>query len=131
MADHAFVTLDVFTSVRFGGNPLAVLTDASGLTTAQMQTVAREFNFSETTFVLPPADPAHDAQVRIFTPRYELPFAGHPNVGTGYVLAGQRGSERLVFEETAGLVTIDVERDARGVMTGTRIAAPRRSAQAP
>lgn len=118
MPDYEFVTLDVFTTQRFGGNPLAVLPDARGLDTAQMQAVAREFNYSETTFVLPPDDPAHDARVRIFTPRYELPFAGHPNVGTGFVLMDRRGRDRLVFEELAGLVT--VERDAAGV----RIAAP-------
>ena len=118
MADHDFVTLDVFTTTRFGGNPLAVLPDARGLSAAQMQAVAREFNYSETTFVLPPADPAHDAQVRIFTPRYELPFAGHPNVGTGYVLAAMRGKDRLVFEEAAGLVTVETDGGL------TRIAAP-------
>ena len=118
MIEYEYVTLDVFTTTRFGGNPLAVLPDAAGLDAAQMQAVAREFNYSETTFVLPPADPAHDAQVRIFTPRYELPFAGHPNVGTGHVLAARRGKSRLVFEEMAGLVTVEAE----GAMT--RIAAP-------
>ena len=75
-----YITVDVFTDRAFGGNPLAVVLDAGGLSTAQMQAIATEFNYSETTFVLPPADPAHDAQVRIFTVRYEIPFAGHPNV---------------------------------------------------
>jgi trans-2,3-dihydro-3-hydroxyanthranilate isomerase len=89
MRTYPFVTLDVFTDTRFGGNPLAVFPDASGLSDADMQALAREFNLSETTFVLPPADPANTARVRIFTPAYELPFAGHPNVGTGYVLARQ------------------------------------------
>ncbi len=72
-----------------------------------MQAVAREFNLSETTFVLPPRDPAHRAEVRIFTPTVELDFAGHPNVGTALVLAAQDGRpERFVFEEKAGLVAI-------------------------
>jgi len=77
-----FTTVDVFTDRRFGGNPLAVVTNAQGLTSAQMQSIAAEFNLAETTFVLPPKDAAHTAEVRIFTPRAELPFAGHPNVGT-------------------------------------------------
>src|ERR1044071_4018534 len=85
-----FVTVDVFTDRRFGGNPLAVLSDARGLTAGQMQSIAAEFNLAETTFVLPPQDPAHTAEVRIFTPRAELPFAGHPNVGTAFVLARLR-----------------------------------------
>jgi trans-2,3-dihydro-3-hydroxyanthranilate isomerase len=121
-----FVTLDVFTDRRFGGNPLAVFPDARGLSDAEMQQIAREFNLSETTFVLPPSDPANTARVRIFTPAYEMPFAGHPNVGTGFVLA-QAGRDRdgvLRFEEVAGLVTVQVERDAAGALTGTTIAAP-------
>ena len=87
MPVYEFVTVDVFTDQRFGGNPLAVFPDARGLTSEQMQALAMEFNLSETTFVLPPDNPQHHAKVRIFTPRAELPFAGHPNVGTGYVLA--------------------------------------------
>src|SRR5271170_7288438 len=86
-----FVTVDVFTDRRFGGNPLAVIPNADGLTAAQMQSIAGEFNLSETTFVFPPKDQTHTAEVRIFTPKAELPFAGHPNVGTAYVVAG-RGS---------------------------------------
>src|SRR5882724_9779210 len=82
-----FVTVDVFTDRQFGGNPLAVVVDAAGLSSAQMQSIAAEFNLAETTFVLPPQDAAHTAQVRIFTPRAEMPFAGHPNVGTAFVLA--------------------------------------------
>jgi predicted PhzF superfamily epimerase YddE/YHI9 len=77
-----FVTVDVFTDRQFGGNPLAVVIDADGLSSRQMQAIAAEFNLAETTFVLPPQDAAHTAQVRIFTPRAEMPFAGHPNVGT-------------------------------------------------
>ena len=88
-----FVTCDVFTDTRFGGNPLAVVLDAEGLSDTQMQQVAREFNYSETTFVLP-AEQGHDRRVRIFTPAREVPFAGHPNVGTAFVLAslGELGS---------------------------------------
>ena len=86
-----YITVDVFTDRAFGGNPLAVVLDAGGLSTAQMQAIATEFNYSETTFVLPPHDTAHDAQVRIFTVRSEIPFAGHPNVGTAFVLATQAG----------------------------------------
>ncbi len=77
-----YVTVDVFTDRAFGGNQLAVVLDAGGLSTAQMQSIATEFNYSETTFVLPARDDEHDAEVRIFTVRSEIPFAGHPNVGT-------------------------------------------------
>jgi trans-2,3-dihydro-3-hydroxyanthranilate isomerase len=123
---YPFVTLDVFTNTRFGGNPLAVVPDARGLSNADMQALAREFNLSETTFVLPPADPANTAQVRIFTPAYELPFAGHPNVGTGYVLARQgRDTDGILrFEEAAGLVEVTVVRDAGAEVTGATVAAP-------
>ena len=126
MPEYEFVTVDVFTEQRFGGNPLAVFPDARGLTDAQMQALAREFNLSETTFVLPPKDPRHTAQVRIFTPQHEMPFAGHPNVGTGTVLAWrmEHPPEHLVFEEIAGIVRVHVQRDAAGTITGTRIAAP-------
>ena len=84
-----FQTVDVFTDRQFGGNPLAVISDARGLSDAQMQAIANEFNLAETTFVLPPDDPSNTARVRIFTPRAEMPFAGHPNVGTAFVLAHQ------------------------------------------
>ena len=85
MSSYEFVTLDVFTQERFGGNPLAVFPNARGLTDVQMQNIAREMNYSESTFVLPPRDPRNAAEVRIFTPQSELPFAGHPNVGTAWV----------------------------------------------
>src|SRR6202451_2612120 len=85
-----YVTADVFTDRIFGGNPLAVVLDAEGLSAAQMQSIALEFNYSETTFVLPPDNSTHTAKVRIFTPRTEVPFAGHPNVGTAFVLARER-----------------------------------------
>src|SRR6202051_3234244 len=84
-----YITVDVFTDRAFGGNPLAVVLDAGGLSTAQMQSIATEFNYSETPFVLPPRDAANDAQVRIFTVNREIPFAGHPNVGTAFVLASR------------------------------------------
>ncbi len=124
MRRYRFVTLDVFTDTRFGGNPLAVFPDARGMSDAEMQALAAEFNLSETTFVLPPEDPANTARVRIFTPKVEMPFAGHPNVGTGFVVAQERGGETLRFEEIAGLVTIAVQR-AGGAVIGTTIAAPR------
>ena len=126
MPTYDFVTLDVFTDRRFGGNQLAVFPDARGLSDADMQALATEFNLSETTFVLPPKDPAHTAQVRIFNRSAEMPFAGHPNVGTGFVLAGMgRDTDGvLVFEEIAGLVEVKVARDDAGALTGAAIAAP-------
>ncbi len=127
MPSFEFVTVNVFTGTRFAGNPLAVFPDARGLTDAQMQALAAEFNLSETTFVLPPANPQHHARVRIFTPKVEMPFAGHPNVGTGFVLAGRMENppEHLVFEELAGLVRVHIQRGPDDAITGTRIAAPR------
>src|SRR5436190_11593088 len=122
----AFQTVDVFTDRKFGGNPLAVIPDAQGLSTEQMQSIAAEFNLAETTFVLPPQDPAHTAHVRIFTPKSEMPFAGHPNVGTAFVLArAGRSGDRFVFEEKAGLVPLDLTREA-GVVVAARLAAPQR-----
>lgn len=110
-----YLTCDVFTDTRFGGNQLAVLPDARGLRDGQMQQIAREFNFSETTFVLPP-EAGHSRRVRIFTPMSEVPFAGHPNIGTAFVLAtlgelGPLDSQCTVtFEETAGVVPVAIER---------------------
>jgi trans-2,3-dihydro-3-hydroxyanthranilate isomerase len=126
MPTYDFVTLDVFTDRRFGGNQLAVFPDARGMSDSDMQALAAEFNLSETTFVLPPVDPAHTARVRIFNRTAEMPFAGHPNVGTGYVLAdlGRDTGGVLVFEEPAGLVEVKVERDGAGGLTGAAIAAP-------
>jgi trans-2,3-dihydro-3-hydroxyanthranilate isomerase len=124
-----FVTVDVFTDRRFGGNPLAVVLNGDGLTTEQMQSIAAEFNLAETTFVLPPRDPSHTHEVRIFTPRAELPFAGHPNIGTAFVVATSgSGHERVVrdtvtFEEKAGLVRLDLVKDGNSVV-GARLAAP-------
>ncbi len=122
---YEFVTLDVFTDRRFGGNPLAVFADARGLDTATMQALAGEFNLSETTFVLPPDDPRHTAKVRIFTPSAEIGFAGHPNIGTAWVLAaqGRDGHGQLTFEGGSGLVEIGVERDG-GALRMCRLVAP-------
>ena len=124
-----FVTVDVFTDRPFGGNPLAVILDARGLSDEQMRAIAREFNYSEQTFVLPAADPGHTARVRIFTPAAELAFAGHPNVGTAFALAragsvlGRPVGDAMIFEEGAGPVRAEVLRDG-GAVTGARIAAP-------
>jgi trans-2,3-dihydro-3-hydroxyanthranilate isomerase len=106
-----FTIVDVFSDRAFGGNQLAVFPDADGISDATMQQLAREFNFAETTFVLPPADPAHTCRVRIFTPRAELPFAGHPTVGTAAVLASMdsahaEAERRFVLEEGIGPVTV-------------------------
>jgi trans-2,3-dihydro-3-hydroxyanthranilate isomerase len=127
MPAYEFVTVDVFTDRRFGGNPLAVFPKADGLTDAQMQAIAAEFNLSETTFVLPPADPRNHARVRIFNRTAEMPFAGHPNVGTGYVLARRMTDlpEHLTFEEEAGIVRVHPLRGADQSINGARIAAPR------
>jgi trans-2,3-dihydro-3-hydroxyanthranilate isomerase len=120
-----YITVDVFTDRAFGGNPLAVALDAGGLSTAQMQAIAIEFNYSETTFVLPPRDSANDAQVRIFTVTSEIPFAGHPNVGTAFVLATQAKTppERLRFEEGAGLVSVEILKEG-GRVVGAELTAP-------
>lgn len=127
MPAYDYVTVNVFTDEQSGGNPLAVIPDASGLSDAQMQAIATEFDLSETTFVLPPADPRNHARVRIFTRIEEIPFAGHPNVGTGYVLATMAGDppEHYTFEETAGLVRVHILRDTDRRICGARVAAPR------
>ncbi len=116
-----FVTLDVFTTHRHAGNPLAVVLDADGLDTAAMQAITREFNLSETVFVSPPANPAHRAAIRIFTPGQELPFAGHPTVGTAVLLALRDRVEGwpadiMTLEETVGLVpcAVSVSREGSG-----------------
>ncbi len=114
---YDYYICDVFTDTAFGGNPLAVLPDARGLSGAEMQRIAREFNFSESTFVLP-AESGHDRRVRIFTPTVEVPFAGHPNIGTAFVLASigeLDGRDEVRFEETAGIVPVRIERRAGGI----------------
>ena len=129
MADFDFVTLDVFTSRPFGGNPLALVADGRGLETATMQAIATEFNLSETVFFLPPPDGSEAiATVRIFTPVAELPFAGHPNVGAAFFVAsnggifGRDAGDRFIFDEKAGPVECFVERS--GGKLQTSITAP-------
>jgi len=112
---YKYYTCDVFTSDQFGGNPLAVFPEASGLSTEQMQKIAQEFNYSETAFVFP-AEQGNCRKVRIFTASTEVPFAGHPNIGTAFVLAstGRLGefdsTLKIVFEEKAGLVPLEITR---------------------
>jgi trans-2,3-dihydro-3-hydroxyanthranilate isomerase len=111
-----FATLDVFTTKANAGNPLAVVLDSDGLDTAAMQAIAREFNLSETVFVAPPGEAAHRAAIRIFTPGQELPFAGHPTVGTAVLLALRdaaegKGAGMLVLQEKVGLVPCAVSVD--------------------
>ncbi|MCW2306979.1 PhzF family phenazine biosynthesis protein [Rhodobium gokarnense] len=111
---RAYAVLDVFTDTPLAGNPLAVVLDAEGLEDDRMQAIAREFNLSETVFVLPPENPAASAKVRIFTPAQELPFAGHPTVGTAVLLATDRFGGNgdveamVVLEETVGPVRCGV-----------------------
>ena len=112
MARFAYRLVDVFTRTRFGGNPLAVFLDGRGIDAALMQRIAFELNLSETTFVLPTERPDCDVRVRIFTPRAELPMAGHPTVGTAFVL--DRG-DRIVFEEGVGPVPVERLRAADGM----------------
>ncbi len=105
-----FIIADVFTETAFGGNQLAVFPDAVGISDAAMQAYAREINFCETTFVLPPRDPRQTFRVRIFSPKTEMPFAGHPTIGTAAVLRGigkiAEGTDMVVFEEGIGLVSV-------------------------
>jgi len=107
---RSFVTLDVFTHKRFAGNPLAVVFESEGLDTAAMQAIAREFNFPETVFVLPSADTSHRAALRIFTPKNELPFAGHPTVGVAVALARAQGGrqQKFVLSEKIGSIACEV-----------------------
>ena len=118
MKSRKYSVYDVFTDKALAGNPLAIVTDCEGLDAAAMQTIAREFNLSESVFILPPDNPRHRARVRIFTPAYELPFAGHPTVGSAVALAEQSGMEAgmFVLEEKIGPVRCAVTRDSgRGV----------------
>ena len=112
--------VDVFTDRALAGNPLAVVLDADGLSTPQMQAIARETNLSETTFVLPPEKGEYAAKVRIFTPHVELPFAGHPTVGTGWVLLdeGLVGSDASTFtlEEGVGPISVRVDRGGKTIV---------------
>lgn len=117
MRSYRFVQVDVFTSQRFGGNQLAVFPEAEGLSDDEMQAIALEMNFAETTFVLPPRVAGTDARVRIFTPELELPMAGHPTVGTAFVLGAERNARRLVFELGVGPTPVDI--DPGDGVTGT------------
>jgi trans-2,3-dihydro-3-hydroxyanthranilate isomerase len=117
MARYRFLIADVFSATPFGGNQLAVLPDAAGLSDEGMQLVAREFNFPESTFVLPAADSAHVRRIRIFTPTRELPFAGHPTVGTACLLVreGLAAEGKFVVEEGIGPVRVEVSRRGDGL----------------
>jgi trans-2,3-dihydro-3-hydroxyanthranilate isomerase len=114
MPRYRYLTADVFTDELFGGNQLAVFPDARGIPEHRLQDIAREFNYSETTFVFPPADPSHTRHVRIFTPGTELPFAGHPTIGTAHVLASTGDVPltgeltRIVLEEKVGPVPVTI-----------------------
>ncbi|HEX5731298.1 MAG TPA: PhzF family phenazine biosynthesis protein [Blastocatellia bacterium] len=127
MRNRSFVIADVFTEQRFGGNQLAVFIDGEGLDTSTMQNIAREMNYSETTFLLPPEE-GGDYRVRIFTPAEELPFAGHPCVGTGHVIVADRmkawtgGETTVVLETGVGpiRVTVNTESDRAGHTTMTQ-----------
>jgi len=125
---YRYYICDVFTETRFGGNQLAVLPEADGLSGQQMQQIAREFNFSETTFVFP-AKAGHTRHVRIFTPAREIPFAGHPNVGTAFVLASMgefgeiKSSLTVTFEEEAGLVSVAIQ-GSDGKIASCELTAP-------
>jgi trans-2,3-dihydro-3-hydroxyanthranilate isomerase len=112
-----YAVLDVFTDTVLAGNPLAIVMDSGGLDTAQMQAIAREFNLSETVFVSPPQKAEHEAAMRIFTSAYELPFAGHPTVGTAVYLALQsapKSAKRLILEAPVGLITCDTKVQSLG-----------------
>jgi trans-2,3-dihydro-3-hydroxyanthranilate isomerase len=125
-----YATADVFTNTQFEGNPLAVVLDAEGLSDRQMLRIAAEFGYAETTFVLPPASPENTARLRIFTPVREMPFAGHPNIGTAFVLAQQAAAKgtpfpnTITFEQIAGLISIRLLKDGPTV-TGAELITPK------
>lgn len=129
MRTFHYVTVDVFTKERFGGNQLAVFPDATGLDAMQMQRITAEFNYSEVTFIFPPDDPSNTARVRIFESTGEIPFAGHPNVGTAFLLGrigtvfGRPIEESMRFEELGGVVVVHLLREGSTV-SGARIRAP-------
>src|SRR5262245_26752582 len=131
MPSYKFITADVFTDRPFAGNQLAVLPDGRGLSDAQMQAIAREFNYAETVFVFPPEDEQHTRRLRIFTPGEEVPFAGHPNIGTAHVLVATGAIPITVpdenleirFEEKIGLVRVRA-RLQNGQPVFTQLTAP-------
>ena len=137
MSRYHFYTLDVFTDTPFGGNPLAVVLDADGLSSERMQTIAAEFNLSETVFVLKPSKAGlNRRKVRIFTPQTELPFAGHPTVGASYLLAKLSLVELnpadpvMVLEEGVGDVPVKVQ-SGNGGPRATQLSAPRMPERGP
>jgi trans-2,3-dihydro-3-hydroxyanthranilate isomerase len=119
---HDYVVVDVFTDTPLEGNPLAVFTDARDLPSERMQRIAREMNLSETVFVLP-ADDGADARIRIFTPTTELPFAGHPTLGTALVLGERTGKDQVALATGAGVIAVQIER-AAGRITSGRMGQP-------
>lgn len=125
MHEYEFVTLDVFTNQRFGGNPLAIFPDARGMSDANMQMLARELNMSEVAFLLPPTDSRNDARVRIFTTVMEIGFAGHPNVGVAWFLAerGRAKGSCIRLEQAAGLVEAQIHR-VDGAIRSCMVQAP-------
>ena len=138
MTRHRYLTIDVFTSSPFGGNQLAVFPDARGIPERHLLAITREFNYSETTFVYPPDDASHTRKVRIFTPAEEIPFAGHPTVGTAHALAAigaipLTGDEtRVVLEEKVGPVPVTIRaRDGRPYFAQLSVAQLPRTLDAP
>jgi trans-2,3-dihydro-3-hydroxyanthranilate isomerase len=125
MTKLRYAIVDVFAEAPLQGNPAAIVFDADALDTARMQAIAREFNLSETAFILKPQDPAHTAHVRLFTPGSEVPFAGHPNIGAACALANDRPlkADDLLFEEKAGLVRLRLERNRERAI-GASLTAP-------
>ena len=128
--DLEFYTVDVFSNKIFGGNPLAIFTNTDNISTDLMQSIASEVNYSETVFIQKPKNKDNTAKVRIFTPKNELPFAGHPNVGAGFLLScfpnlipGNYSKNKMVFEEIAGLVNVIPQYNGATVV-GSKIEAP-------
>jgi len=118
MRRFRYVLADVFTDTPLQGNQLAVFTDARDLTSEEMQAIAREMNLSETVFCLPPGAPGADVRIRIFTPARELPFAGHPTLGSAFVLAGPLSKIVINLETEAGVVPVELERDGARIVFG-------------
>ena len=128
--DLEFYTVDVFSNKIFGGNPLAIFTNTDDISTDLMQSIASEVNYSETVFIQKPKNKDNTAKVKIFTPKNELPFAGHPNVGAGFLLScfpnlipGNYSKNKMVFEEIAGLVNVIPQYNGNTVV-GSKIEAP-------
>ena len=118
MRRFRYVVCDVFTDVPLAGNQLAVFTDARDLDELTMQALAKEMSFSETVFVLPPSSDEADVRIRIFTPALELPFAGHPTLGSAFVLAGPLSKIVIRLETGAGIVPVELERDGPQIVFG-------------